>query len=128
MVIPTEKIRCATCSTMPLQPSTDSVYASQGNTSLLGSTFAMTHWAPQTEEGPRFYKTTARQFLGPAPRTKLVRGSVTTGTLLCRRRPSLPPTSVSAFRPQGHGVGACIISALRWALPHHRRVGPRRCA
>ncbi|MDP6701049.1 MAG: hypothetical protein QGH25_15480, partial [Candidatus Latescibacteria bacterium] len=45
---------------------TDSVHAfSQGNTSpLVARPFAMTHWAPQTEEGPRFYKTTARQFQG----------------------------------------------------------------
>ena len=34
---------------------TDSVHAfSQGNTSpLVARPFAMTHWAPQTEEGPR---------------------------------------------------------------------------
>lgn len=44
----------------------DSVHAfSQGNTSpWIAAPFGMTHWAPQTEEGPRFYKSTARQLQG----------------------------------------------------------------
>ena len=44
----------------------DSVHAfSQGNTSpWIAAPFGMTHWAPQTEPGPRFYKSTARQFQG----------------------------------------------------------------
>ena len=38
---------------------------SNGNTSpWIAAPFGMTHWAPQTEEGPRFYKSTARQFQG----------------------------------------------------------------
>jgi len=44
----------------------DSVNAfSNGNTSpWIAAHFGMTHWAPQTEEGPRFYKSTARQLQG----------------------------------------------------------------
>jgi predicted alpha-1,2-mannosidase len=44
----------------------DSVHAfSNGNTSpWIAAPFGMTHWAPQTEEGPRFYKSTARQLQG----------------------------------------------------------------
>jgi predicted alpha-1,2-mannosidase len=44
----------------------DSVHAfSQGNTSpWIAAPFGMTHWAPQTEPGPRFYKSTARQLHG----------------------------------------------------------------
>ncbi|MEE2833265.1 MAG: GH92 family glycosyl hydrolase [Candidatus Latescibacterota bacterium] len=38
---------------------------SRGNTSpWIAAPFGMTHWAPQTEEGPRFYKSTARQLQG----------------------------------------------------------------
>jgi putative alpha-1,2-mannosidase len=38
---------------------------SNGNTSpWIAAPFGMTHWAPQTEEGPRFYKSTARQLQG----------------------------------------------------------------
>ncbi|MFT5086688.1 MAG: putative alpha-1,2-mannosidase [Candidatus Latescibacterota bacterium] len=45
---------------------TTSVHAlSQGNTlPLVARPFAMTHWAPQTEEGTRFYKPDARQLQG----------------------------------------------------------------
>lgn len=44
----------------------DSVHAfSNGNTSpWIAAPFGMTHWAPQTEVGPRFYKSTARQLQG----------------------------------------------------------------
>ncbi|HAA74024.1 TPA: glycoside hydrolase family 92 protein, partial [Candidatus Latescibacteria bacterium] len=44
----------------------DSFHAfSNGNTSpWIAAPFGMTHWAPQTEEGPRFYKSTARQLQG----------------------------------------------------------------
>jgi len=44
----------------------DSVHAfSRGNTSpWIAAPFGMTHWAPQTEEGVRFYKSTARQLQG----------------------------------------------------------------
>jgi len=45
---------------------TESVHAfSQGNTlPLIARPFAMTHWGPQTEEGNRFYKPSARQIQG----------------------------------------------------------------
>ena len=45
---------------------TDSVHAfSEGNTlPLIARPFAMTHWAPQTEEGPRFFRPSARQIHG----------------------------------------------------------------
>ena len=45
---------------------TESVHAfSQGNTlPLVARPFAMTHWGPQTEEGNRFYKPSARQIQG----------------------------------------------------------------
>ena len=45
---------------------TNSVHAfSEGNTlPLVARPFAMTHWAPQTEDSPRFYKPTARQLQG----------------------------------------------------------------
>ncbi|MEZ5277079.1 MAG: GH92 family glycosyl hydrolase [Opitutaceae bacterium] len=45
---------------------TSSVHAfSQGNTlPLVARPFAMTHWAPQTEDSPRFYKPDARQLQG----------------------------------------------------------------
>ena len=44
----------------------DSVHAfSHGNTSpWIAAPFGMTHWAPQTEGGARFYKSTARQLQG----------------------------------------------------------------
>jgi predicted alpha-1,2-mannosidase len=44
----------------------DSVHEfSKGNTSpWIAAPFGMTHWAPQTEEGSRFYKSTARQLQG----------------------------------------------------------------
>ncbi len=44
----------------------DSVHHfSNGNTSpWIAAPFGMTHWAPQTEEGSRFYKSTARQLQG----------------------------------------------------------------
>ena len=45
---------------------TESVHTfSQGNTlPLVARPFAMTHWGPQTEEGNRFYKPSARQIQG----------------------------------------------------------------
>lgn len=45
---------------------TNSVHAfSQGNTlPLVARPFAMTHWAPQTEDSPRFYQPSARQIQG----------------------------------------------------------------
>jgi predicted alpha-1,2-mannosidase len=44
----------------------DSVHSfSRGNTApWIAAPFGMTHWAPQTEEGNRFYKSTARQLQG----------------------------------------------------------------